>query len=346
VHRRTTEPPCVTRRLAEWLGVIDPVSDSLTQTHWGRETNQSAAPYGMTMQRIMHHTTVHFIDNRKLFVRRLTDKRARTYVPIAPEYAMVVSDKNKYIRDKPIAIGASILDLSKVTMYNFWYRCLKPTFGINVKLLQTDTDSLMIGITSKSMADYESKILGIRDTWLDMSKYPEDHPFHSLKNRKSPGFFKDECGASTIMEVAGVRPKCYSIQNKDPKEDVRRSKGAPKRVVQNSITHEDYVSCIRDKKQTHSQYHDLQFKKHHIILKRSYKKVLDWVDDKSFHHSPTQSLAIGHYLNTFQNTFAALKLINVAEGRAARARTRYGRMIVKRDDPEMADALDILDAQI
>jgi hypothetical protein len=37
---------------------------------------------------------------------------------------------------------------------------------------------------------------------------------------------------------------------------------------------------------------------------------------------------------------------NCADCYRAQCRVQYGRMIVKRDDPEMADALDILDAQI
>ncbi|KAJ1622068.1 hypothetical protein T492DRAFT_846572 [Pavlovales sp. CCMP2436] len=56
----------------------------------------------------------------------------------APEMALIVSDKNRYVLDKPVFVGQAILDLSKVTMQTFWYRALKPTFpGKQYSTIQT-----------------------------------------------------------------------------------------------------------------------------------------------------------------------------------------------------------------
>ena len=43
----------------------------------------------------------------------------------------------------------SILDISKILMYKFWYDCIKPKYGDRVKLCDIDTDSLIIYIETE-----------------------------------------------------------------------------------------------------------------------------------------------------------------------------------------------------
>ena len=50
--------------------------------------------------------------------------------------------KPTIVLDKPIYLGAAILDLSKLLMYRFWYDVLKVKYS-NIKLCFTDTDSLL-----------------------------------------------------------------------------------------------------------------------------------------------------------------------------------------------------------
>ena len=52
--------------------------------------------------------------------------------------------KNILKLDKPIYLGMSILDLSKVHMYSFYYDVLKARCKDNVKLIYTDTDSYVL----------------------------------------------------------------------------------------------------------------------------------------------------------------------------------------------------------
>ena len=48
--------------------------------------------------------------------------------------------------NKPIYLGLSILEISRILMYEFWYDYMKPKYGDNVKLCYTDTDSFITNI--------------------------------------------------------------------------------------------------------------------------------------------------------------------------------------------------------
>ena len=42
--------------------------------------------------------------------------------------------------NKPVYLGFSILELSKIVMYDFWYKYVKPKYCENAKLRYMDTD--------------------------------------------------------------------------------------------------------------------------------------------------------------------------------------------------------------
>ena len=48
--------------------------------------------------------------------------------------------------NKPVYLGLSRLEVSKILMYQFWYDYGKPTYGEKAKLFYMDTDSFMVYI--------------------------------------------------------------------------------------------------------------------------------------------------------------------------------------------------------
>ena len=52
--------------------------------------------------------------------------------------------KTKVKINKPVYLGATMLDVSKTLMYEFWYNYMKPKYGDNVKLCYIDTDSFIM----------------------------------------------------------------------------------------------------------------------------------------------------------------------------------------------------------
>ena len=47
--------------------------------------------------------------------------------------------KTEILMNKPVHLGLSILELSKILMYEFWYDYVKPRFGEKEKLRYMDT---------------------------------------------------------------------------------------------------------------------------------------------------------------------------------------------------------------
>ena len=54
--------------------------------------------------------------------------------------------KTRVKMTKPLYLGMSILDISKILMYEFWYDYINPRYGDRAKLCYRDTDSFIIYI--------------------------------------------------------------------------------------------------------------------------------------------------------------------------------------------------------
>ena len=63
---------------------------------------------------------------------------------------MAVEMKNTRVTmNKPLYLGMSILDISRILMYKFWYNYIIPKYGDRTKLCYTDTDSFIIDIKTE-----------------------------------------------------------------------------------------------------------------------------------------------------------------------------------------------------
>ena len=102
------------------------------------------------------------------------------------------------VQNKPRYAGFTMLDLSKLHMYNFHYNYFKPKYGEKAKLLFTDTHSLMYKIQTE---DFYKDISADVSEKFDTSSYSKDHPsgIPTGVNKKVLGKFKDEAGGKQII---------------------------------------------------------------------------------------------------------------------------------------------------
>ena len=83
--------------------------------------------------------------------------------------------KTRVKMTKPLYLGMSILDISKILMYQFWYDYISRKYGDKVKLCNTDTDSFIIRIKTEDFFEDISKDV---EKWF--------HRSNSDKNDKRP----------------------------------------------------------------------------------------------------------------------------------------------------------------
>ena len=72
---------------------------------------------------------------------------------------------------KPVYLGFSILELSKIVMYEFWYDFVKPKYGEKAKLYYMDTESFILYIKTD---DIYKDIAEDAETRLNVSNYELD----------------------------------------------------------------------------------------------------------------------------------------------------------------------------
>ena len=73
--------------------------------------------------------------------------------------------------NKPVYLGLSILELSKISMHEFWYDYVKPKCGEKAKRYYMDTDIVYIKIEDI----YEDTVEDV-ETRFDTSNYKLDRP--------------------------------------------------------------------------------------------------------------------------------------------------------------------------
>ena len=182
--------------------------------------------------------------------------------------------------NKPIYLGQAILDLSKITMYEFHYDYMLPKYSKKVQLCYQDTDSLVYHIKTE---DFYRDIACDVKARFDTSNYPEniDRPLEKGVNKKVINLMKDELNGEIMTEFVALRPKLYAYKNLDGKVG-KRAKGTKKCVVKKTITFEDYVQCLDSGKDVYRTQLLFRSVLHRMYTQRIHKIALSSKDNKRF----------------------------------------------------------------
>ena len=172
------------------------------ETNFYKQMNNSV--FGKTMENLRNRVEVKIVrawEANK--IRKLvSDPSFHNFELFSHDMSGIHMNKKRLVLNKPVYTGMTILDTSKLLMYDFYYNHLKAIYGSKCELIYTDTDSLLLDIQTEDV--YEDMK---QHSWLyDTSNYPKDHPLYDARNRKVLEKMKDECGGEPIEEVVALRP--------------------------------------------------------------------------------------------------------------------------------------------
>ena len=275
------------------------------------------AIFGKSMENVLNRTNIKLIynDPEKL-LKLIKQPNYQNAYQISDRLALVESKPIKTIFNKPIYIGAVILETSKLHMYQFWYDHLKVKYGDKIQLVYTDADSFVIEVETDDVYKdmYEDGYL------YDFSDYPKDHPNYNIVNKKVYGIFKDDLNGKILTEFTTDKPKIYSyeyidnylnmLKNCEPDEyELIKSKMHSNEYIDNytmlnknkhkgikisvDLKHNEYKRSLY-KELIYKNFYNLQLDKQKIYLDKINKIALNLFDRKRHWLNNIESVPYGY----------------------------------------------------
>ena len=149
--------------------------------------------FGKTMENVRNHRDIKLVTSEKRRKRLVSEPNYHSCKNFSGHLMAIEMKKTRVKMTKPLYLGMSMLDISKIFIYKFLYDYIMSKHGDNTKLCYTDTDSFIIYIKT---ADFFEHFSNDVKKWFDTSNYNKNNK-RSLPrgvNKKVPGLFKDEFG--------------------------------------------------------------------------------------------------------------------------------------------------------
>ena len=234
--------------------------------------------FGKTMENLRKMIDVILVTDEKKLAKLSLKPTFVSSKIINEDLVVIHKIKETLVLNRPIYVEMSILDLSKVLMYDFHYNYIKTKYNDKAKLLFTDTDSLTYEIETNDV---------YQDFWSHKKKfdnryYSEKSSYFDKTNKKVIGKFKDDVSGIPVKEFVGLRSKmCYYYITDQNKGD-RKAKGVKKNVIKKDVKHKDYKNVLFNYKQIYHKMKTIRSQRHQLSSYEINKVSLSCFDDKHY----------------------------------------------------------------
>ena len=234
--------------------------------------------FGKTMENVRNHKDIKLVTSDKRRKRLVSEPNCHSHKKISNDLMAIKMKKARAKMTKPLYLDMSILDISKILMYEFWYDYIKPKYGDRAKLRYTDTDSFIIYIKTE---DFFQDISNDVERWFDRSNYDKNdkRPLPVGKNKKVPGLFKHELEGKIETEVVALKPKIYPYLMDDG-SDHKKARRTKKCVIKQTLMFENYKDCLFNNKTKYRSQEIFKSYYHNVYTEEVNKIALSSNDDK------------------------------------------------------------------
>lgn len=274
--------------------------ESLTTFHQKFFKMTNNAVFGRSCMNKRKRIELKLVKNQasaRKFLRRPTFKFFNRITESLYTFAL---NPSSIILDTPIYIGFTVLELSKLIMFDFHYNKMKLFFP-NTKLLASDTDSFIYEITT--CGDLYAKLQKFKSEF-DFSDYPsEGKPsivaLRSNDNKKVLLKYKDELCGKQATSFIGLSSKCYSLEIGNTSKAT--AKGVKTCIRKQFLNHDIYKDVLFSQKRVYSTAlyirNKLSCEEDQALCTIELKKnALSCFDSKRYIRSDgIKTYAFGHY---------------------------------------------------
>ena len=248
--------------------------------------------FGKTMEDVRNRIKVEFVKNTN--ERKILKYQSRLDFngihKSYQDYDSYTFKSNVVKMEKPIYLGFTILELSKLLMYETYYDKLQKYFGIDgIQIHYQDTDAFIMSLKTTNVINDLSN-LQKQYNLFDFSNLDKNHILYSNEYKKIPGYLKIETPKSLCIDkFICLRSKCYAYMTQ-----LDGFKNKFKGIVKGykkEITFDQYYNCLMNQphnktcKQFCIRNHD-----HAMYLQQITKKSLSPFDDKRKYINNIQSI--------------------------------------------------------
>ena len=172
--------------------------------------------YGRMCMNPLHFFQSRFLHDEEKITKKIS-KPTFKIITRDKDYSQIKSIKKKIEYDSPVYVVVTILELSKLHMYDVFYIFFQPSLK-DLQLHYRYTDSF---VSSFSGGNVDNEHMDQSNLDPQNGGFPEP----AIKtNNKFPGEFKHELGSRIIEEFIALLPKTYSFKDYPNKTKEKRNK--------------------------------------------------------------------------------------------------------------------------
>ena len=107
--------------------------------------------FGKTMENAEKHRDIKLTTIDKRRKQSVSEPNYHATKWFSENLLAIEMRKTEVKMNKPVSLGLSILYISKIVIYEFWYDYMKAKYGENAKLCYMHTDSFIINIKTEDL---------------------------------------------------------------------------------------------------------------------------------------------------------------------------------------------------